>query len=258
MTATEMRSSVVRDTGTIFLRAMRLSLRNPAWLFISLMQPILYITLFGPLLKPLSSQLGGRNAYQVFVPGMLVQLGIFGALFVGFALIAEWRAGVVESQRVTPASRTALLLGRVLRDVVVLEVQGVLLILVSYGLGLRAPVGGIALTLLVIALLGAAFSAVSYALALTLKSEDAFAPLLNAVVLPVLLLSGILLPMTLAPAWLFAVSRANPFVYVVDAERAIFQGDLLTTTVLVGLGVSVLLVVLTVGWGVRTFQRESA
>jgi ABC-2 type transport system permease protein len=54
------------------------------------------------------------------------------------------------------------------------------------------------------------------------------------------------------------VSRANPFVYVVDAERAIFQGDLLTTTVLVGLGVSVLLVVLTVGWGVRTFQRESA
>ena len=90
---------------------MRLSLRNPAWLVISLMQPILYIVLFGPLLEPLAGQLGSGNAYQIFVPGILVQLGIFGALFVGFGLIAEYRAGVIESQRVTPASRTALLLG---------------------------------------------------------------------------------------------------------------------------------------------------
>src|SRR4051812_13267537 len=104
--------TLMRDTGTVFWRAMRLSLRNPAWLVISLMQPILYIVLFGPLLEPLSGQLGPGNAYQIFVPGILVQLGIFGALFVGFGLIAEYRAGVIESQRVTPASRTALLLGR--------------------------------------------------------------------------------------------------------------------------------------------------
>ena len=81
------------------------------------------------------------------MPGILVQLGIFGALFVGFGLIAEYRAGVIESQRVTPASRTALLLGRVLRDVVVLLVQGTLLVLVSIPLGLRAPVLGVVLTL---------------------------------------------------------------------------------------------------------------
>jgi ABC-2 type transport system permease protein len=258
VTATEMRSNVARDTGTIFLRAMRLSLRNPAWLFISLMQPILYITLFGPLLKPLSSQLGGRNAYQVFVPGMLVQLGIFGALFVGFGLIAEWRAGVVESQRVTPASRTALLLGRVLRDVVVLEVQGVLLVLVSYGLGLRAPIGGILLTLLVIALLGAAFSAVSYALALTLKSEDAFAPLLNAVVLPILLLSGILLPMSLAPGWLQGISDVNPLKHVVEGTRSFFAGDYSSSTAWWGLGLTAAMAVLGWWFGVRRFRRESS
>src|SRR3982751_2299211 len=198
--------TLLRDTGTVFRRALRMSLRNPAWLAIMMMQPILYILLFGPLLKPLSAQLGSGNAYQIFVPGILVQLGLFGALFVGFGLIAEWRAGVIESQRVTPASRTALLLGRVLRDVLVLLVQGTLLVLVSIPLGLRAPVLGVVLTLLVIALLGAAFSSVSYALALTLKSEDAFAPLLNAVVLPVLLLSGILLPMKLGPEWLRAGS----------------------------------------------------
>ena len=157
--------TLLRDTGTVFRRAMRMSLRNPAWLVISLMQPILYIVLFGPLLEPLSGQLGSANAYQIFVPGILVQLGIFGSLFVGFGLIAEYRAGVIESQRVTPASRTALLLGRVLRDVVVLLVQGALLVAVSIPLGLRAPFIGIVLSLLVVALLGAAFASISYALA---------------------------------------------------------------------------------------------
>jgi hypothetical protein len=79
-----------------------------------MMQPILYIMLFGPLLEPLAGQLGAGNAYQIFVPGVLVQLGIFGSLFGGLGLIAEYRAGVVESQRVTSASRTALLLSGIL------------------------------------------------------------------------------------------------------------------------------------------------
>jgi ABC-2 type transport system permease protein len=250
-------STLLRDTGTVFTRAMRISLRNPAWLLISLMQPILYITLFGPLLEPLSAQLGGRNAYQVFVPGILVQLGIFGALFVGFGLIAEWRAGVIESQRVTPASRTALLLGRVLRDVVVLLVQGTVLVLVSIPLGLRAPVGGVLLTLLLVGLLGAAFASVSYALALTLKSEDAFAPLLNAFVLPVLLLSGILLPMTLAPGWLQDLSDVNPLKHVVSGVRAFFAGSYGSATAWWAVGLTVAMAVLGWWFGVRRFRRES-
>jgi len=250
--------TLLRDTGTVFHRSLRIALRNPAWVVIGLMQPILYILLFGPLLKPLAGQLGGQNAYRIFVPGILVQLGIFGALFVGFGLIAEWRAGVIESQRVTPASRTALLLGRVLRDVLVLLVQGTVLVLVSIPLGLRAPLAGVLLTLVVIALLGAAFSSASYAVALTLKSEDAFAPLLNAVVLPVLLLSGILLPMSLAPAWLRTLSDVNPLKHVVDGVRAFFRGDLATSTAAWGLVWAVGLVAAGVLVGTRTFRRESA
>jgi len=215
----------MNETLVVFRRAMRLSLRNPTWVIIGLAQPILYLVLFGPLLKPLASQLGTGNAYRLFVPGILVQLGIFGALFVGFGLIAEYRAGVIETQRVTPAPRTALLMGRVGRDVVVLLVQAILLTLVALPLGLRAPVGGVLIGLVVVALLGAAFSAVSYAVALTLKSEDALAPLLNAVAMPVLLLSGILLPMTLAPGWLEKLSDINPLKHVVDGVRAFFRGD---------------------------------
>ena len=257
-TSTTVTSSVPRDTYTVFARAMRMALRNPAWVLISALQPILYIVLFAPLLEPLSGQLGSANAYQLFVPGILVQLGIFGALFVGFGLIAEYRAGVIESQRVTPASRTALLLGRVLRDVVVLLTQGTLLVLVALALGLRAPWVGIVLTLLVVALLGGAFASVSYALALTLKSEDAFAPLLNAVVLPVLLLSGILLPMTLAPGWLQAVSDVNPLKHVVEGVRALFSGDYGSATVWWGLGLTVAMGVLGWWFGVRRFRQESS
>jgi len=247
----------LRDTYVVFARSLRLSLRNPAWVVIGLTQPILYLLLFGPLLKPLAGQLGG-DAWRVFVPGMLVQLGIFGGLFVGFGLIAEYRAGVIESMRVTPASRICLLLGRVLRDVLVLLVQATLLTLVALPLGLRAPAAGVIVALLVVALLGAAFSAVSYAVALTLKSEDALAPLLNAVAIPVLLLSGILLPMTLAPTWLRRLSDVNPLKHVVEGLRAMFRGDLWSTSALLGIGLTLLLVVVGTWFGTRTFRRESA
>jgi len=108
--------TLLRDTGTVFWRAMRLSLRNPAWLVIMMMQPILYIVLFGPLLEPIAGQLGAGNAYQIFVPGILVQLGIFGSLFVGFGLIAEYRAGVIESRRPSLDDVFLALTGRSLRD----------------------------------------------------------------------------------------------------------------------------------------------
>ncbi|MGH4014569.1 MAG: ABC transporter permease [Pseudonocardiaceae bacterium] len=91
-----------------------------------------------------------------------------------------------------------------------------------------------------------------------MKSEDAFAPVQNSIIIPLLLLSGILLPMSLAPGWLFTVSRFNPLVYVVDATRAAFVGDFAGPTVLLGILAAVALSVVAVAFGTRTFQRESA
>jgi ABC-2 type transport system permease protein len=249
------------DTWLVFSRAMRLSLRNPVWVILGLMQPILYLTLFGPLLEPVVNAPGfpPGTAWQVFVPGLLVQLAVFGAAFAGFGLIAEWRAGVVERMRVTPASRGALLLGRVLRDVVVIVVQGAMLSVVAVVFfGLEAPMGSLIAGVAVVALLGGAFSALSYGAALKLKSEDSFAPVINGLLLPVLLLSGILLPMALAPGWLQTVADINPLTHVVDGVRAMYIDDLSSNEVWIGTAVTLGLLLVGVLYGSWVFRKESA
>ncbi len=255
-------AATLRDTGLILRRQLRLSLRNPAWLIIGVIQPILYLALFGPLVKHFVSSPNAPSdlAWRIFVPGLLVQLGLFGSLFVGFAIIAEWRAGVIERMRVTPVSRFALLFGRVLRDVIALLVQSVILVLTGLVMGLRAPVGGVLLALAFVMVLSVSMSSLSYAAGLALKSEDALAPLLNSVAVPILLLSGILLPLNQqsAPTWLYDLSRINPFKYIVDAMREVFQGTYANSTVLWGVLVSIGLAVLCVMLGVRRFQIENA
>ncbi|HXR71433.1 ABC transporter permease [Actinocrinis sp.] len=255
-------ASTLRDTRLIFRRQLRLSLRNPAWLIIGVIQPILYLALFGPLVKHFVSAPGASSdqAWRIFVPGLLVQLGLFGSLFVGFAIIAEWRAGVIERMRVTPVSRFALLFGRVLRDMIALLVQSTILVLTGLIMGLRAPVGGVLFALAFIAVLAISMSSLSYAVGLALKSEDSLAPLLNSVAVPVLLLSGILLPITRqsAPSWLYYLSRINPFRYIVDAMREVFLGTYADLTVLWGTLISLGLAVVCIMLGVRRFQIDSA
>lgn len=248
----------LRETFVVFRRQLRMNLRNPAWVIIGLTQPVLYLLLFTPLLKPLAGQFGAQNAYTFFVPGLLVQLGVFGAFFAGFGLIAEWREGVVEAERVTPASRTALLLGRLGRDVLQILVQSVVLCVLGFALGMRASLLGLLLGVLLTILLGSACSAASYAVALTTKSEDVMAPLLNSVLLPVLLLSGILLPMTLGPTWLLRVSDVMPIKHVVTAVRDSFAGDVASQPVFWGTFWALALTAVAVWWGTSTFRKENA
>jgi ABC-2 type transport system permease protein len=250
--------SFFRDTWTIFSRSMRLSLRQPLWVAIGLMQPILYLTLFGPLLQNIAASSGFQgDAWQVFVPGLLVQLGIFGGLFVGFGIIAEWRSGVIERQLVTPASRNAIITGRSLRDVIVIVVQAAVLVGCAFLLGLRVPVGALLIGLVLVALLGAAFSFISNAIGIATKSEDALAPMVNTLALPILLLSGILLPMSIAPQWLQIVSNFNPFKHIVEALRAVFLGDFSNPIVWIGLLLAVVLVVLGSWLGARTLAAQT-
>ncbi|MDS1116987.1 ABC transporter permease [Gordonia westfalica] len=253
-------NSFFRDSTIVFRRQIRMNLRNPAWVLIGVMQPILYLLLFGPLLKPLVAQFpgGADNPYTFLVPGLLVQLGLFGALFAGFSLIGEWREGVIEAERVTPASRTALLTGRLMRDMLQLLVQALILVILGYAMGMRGSIVGVILGILITLLIGGACAAASNALALTTKSEDVMAPLINMVMMPVLLLSGILLPMTLGPEWLQGLSDFMPFRWIVDAVRDTFGGDLASAQVLWGVLASLILASLGTWWGTSVFRKENA
>jgi ABC-2 type transport system permease protein len=247
---------LIRDTLLIFQRQMLLLLRNPVWIFVGVFQPVMYLLLFAPLLKPALQVSSNAEAYEIFVPGLLVLLAIFGGLFQGFGLIAELRAGIIERSRVTPVSRLALLLGRSLRDVVSLIAQAVIITLLALVFDLRVFIGNLLLAYLMLALISLMTSALSYGVALVVKSEDALAPLMNTVAQPVLLLSGILLPLTLAPGWLQGVADWNPFSWAVDGTRALFRGDLGSPDVWQGLVIMAVLAALSVVWAAREFARS--
>jgi ABC-2 type transport system permease protein len=250
----------LRESLIVFRRQLRMNLRSPAWVLIGVMQPILYLVLFGPLLEPIVAQFPGAadNPYTFLVPGLLVQLGMFGAFFAGFGLIAEWREGVVEAERVTPASRAALLVGRLMRDLAQLLVQALILVGLGFAMGMRGSAGGVVVGILLTLLVGGACAAASHALALTTKSEDVMAPVINMVMMPVLLLSGIMLPMTLGPAWLEGLSDFMPFRWIVDAVRDTFVGDLDTSALMWGTTWAAALFALAVWWGTSVFRREHA
>ncbi|BCL15636.1 MULTISPECIES: ABC transporter permease [Micromonospora] len=247
---------LARDTWLIFQRQIQLLLRNPVWVFVGVFQPVMYLLLFAPLLKPALNAPTQAEAYKIFVPGLLVLLAIFGGLFQGFGLLAELRAGVIERSRVTPVSRLALLLGRSLRDVVSLLVQAVLITLLALAFGLSVIIGDLLLAYLMLALIALMTSAVSYGVALLVRSEEALAPLMNTVAQPVLLLSGILLPLTFAPGWLQGIAKWNPFSWAVEGTRALFAGDLGNDRVWQGLGIITVLTVLAVSWAARAFARS--
>jgi len=224
------------------------------------MQPFVYLLLFGPLLNSLSSMPGfpPGGAFNVFVPGLLVMTALFGSTFVGFGFISEMRDGVVERMRVTPMSRTAAVLGRTLRDVVVFMVQGLILVVVAIPLGLRIDPVGVVVAFALLALIGLVLGPVSYAMALVIGSEDALAPLTQAIALPLLLLSGVMLPMSLAPDWLRTVASLNPLYHATLAIRALFNAQFSDPDVMVGIGVMAVCAVLSSWVASRTFNRATA
>jgi len=251
---------IIRDTWLVFQRYFGLYLRNPAWVAIGVLQPVLYLTLFAPLLKSLTAVRGfpPGGAYNVFVPGQLIMLGLFGASGVGFGLIAELRLGVIERFRVTPVSRLALLLGRASRDILNLLIQALILILLSLPFGLSIHPVGVLIMLVLLALVALLFASLAYSCALWLKSEDAFAPLMFTATLPLLLLSGVLLPMSLAPAWLRALALVNPLGYAVDAGRALFLDHVGDVSVVKGLAIMGALALVAVMWAARSVGRAVA
>jgi len=251
---------ILRDSWLVFGRYWGLFIHNPVWVAIGVVQPLLYLVLFAPLLSSIAKTPGfpSGGAYNVFVPGLLVQLGMFGAAGVGFSLIAELRMGVIERLRVTPVSRVSLLLGRALRDILSIVFQSLILIVLALPFGLSINPIGVVVVLALIALIGLLTASIAYAAALWLRSEDSYAPLIFTSSLPILLLSGVLLPLGLAPQWLRSIAAVNPLSYAVDAARAVFLGNLDNPSVVKGVALMAVLAILAIFLGARAFGRAVA
>ncbi|MGW0732834.1 ABC transporter permease [Streptomyces sp. NPDC002851] len=247
----------LHDTAIIFGRYVRQTLRSRLQMLFGVVMPLLYLFFFGPLLTELPLNATG-SSWQVLVPGLLLQLGLFGASFCGFSIIMEKNYGVVDRMRVTPVSRLALLLGRVLRDALLFAFQAVLLVLAAVVMGLRAPLAGVLIGFAFVGALSVSLASLSYALALTVQTPQEFGPVINSVAMPAMLLSGLMLPMALAPGWLDVLSRFVPVRYLVDAVRAAYVGDYAGPQMLYGTLVALALCAVSVTVGTRLFRRAGA
>jgi ABC-2 type transport system permease protein len=245
-------------TGIVLGRQLRPMARDPFTLIFGVLQPIVFLTLYGPLLVGMTGA-GGESPWQWFVPGIIVMVSLFGTSVAGAYLLEEMRVGSFERFLVTPLDRSSLLIGRALKEVVPLTLQAVLIVVIVTPFGFHLHPGGVVVGLLILGTFGVGLGALSHSLAIAVKRQEYLFWLVQQTLLfPVLLLSGILLPLELAPGWLQALSRLNPLTYIVEAERALFAGDFAEPSIALGAAVAVLVAVVGLGVGTRMMRRAAA
>jgi ABC-2 type transport system permease protein len=247
------------DIWLTYRRALIERVRVPAWVVVSLAQPLLYLFLFGPLLKHLTTPgTPTGDLYNLFVPGLLVLMAYFVAGGAGFGFLEEITAGVIERLQVTPLSRTALVLGPAGRDVTAIALQSAVLLGIGQLTGLHVAWGGALIAVVMACVLALALSCLSNTVASAMGSAGGFAALFNGLSIPVLLLSGVLLPLSLAPTWLNDLSYLNPLRYAVDAARSLVAGNIDTTDAVRGLAVTGGFAVFAVSVSIRHFRHSVA
>lgn len=223
------------ETGIVFAREVRPQLRNPVGILFGMAQPVVFLVLFGSLLSGISWG-GDGAAWQWFVPGMLIMLGLSGTVSAGYLLLTEMTGGSMDRMLVTPVSRAAVLVGRTAKETILLLAQSLLIIVVVLPFGFELHLVGALVALLLLALIGVGLGAFSCALAVAArKQESLFYVVQQTLMFPLLMLSGVLLPLDAAPSWMRALSRVNPLTYVVEAERALFAGQLAGTSIVYGM-----------------------
>ncbi len=170
-------------------------------------------------------------------------------------MIDEVRSGVLERLRVSPVARFSILSGPVLFDTASVLFQALLFVLIAFPFGFRAHLGGLLILFVLVGLLAVISSSFGNALGVIFKSEDKYAPVVHGIHLPILLLSGTLLPMSLAPTWLNVLAHFNPVYYVVEASRALAVGQIICTQVLYAFLVLILFALVTVSWATNVFKK---
>jgi ABC-2 type transport system permease protein len=252
------RRSLVRDIRIVMGRELKPVLRDPFSLLFGMIQPLVFLGLFGPLL---SGSMGGRfgdGVWQWFVPSILVMTTLFGTSATGANLLFEFQTGAHERMLVTPLSRSSLLVGRALKEMVPLFGQAIVVITVMTPFAFDLHFGGALVGLALLAVFGIGLGAFSYALAIAVRKQDwMFWMVQQTFLFPLMILSGMLLPLESGPAWMQAVAQFNPLAHVVAAERALFVGDIAGFPVLWGWVAALATAAVGLATGIRLMARSA-
>jgi ABC-2 type transport system permease protein len=220
------RGSLVSDTLAVFQREMYLVLRDPFSVIFSLVQPLVFLGLFGALLAgSVDSSVLGGSPLQWFLPGVIVMICLFGTGVAGSNLLFEITLGSYERVLASPLRRSSILIGKSLKELAPLVVQAALVTLVCIPFGFVLYPLHVLVGLLILGVFGVGMGAFSNALAVAVrKREWMFWAVQQSLLFPLLILSGMLLPLEAGPRWIQILGRFNPLTWIVDAERALFAG----------------------------------
>jgi ABC-2 type transport system permease protein len=230
---------------------------------IALVQPLIWLLLFGALFKAVTHIPGfhGGSYVDFLTPGVVVMLAVSSAGWNGMAFIEDIQGGVMERVLVSPVWRGALNLGSVVQAVVTIVIQTVIIVLLALVLGAhyRNGVGGVLILLLVAALLGAAFASLSNGLAVLTRERESLIGAVSLLLLPLTFLSSALMQTSLAPHWIRTAATVNPVNWAAEAGRAAAMHDLDWGLVASRVGLLAALVVVSAAFATRafaTFQRS--
>ena len=206
--------TALRQTWQVTLRYLRVIARQPAFLVIALVQPIIWLLLFGALFKAVTEIPGfaGGSYIDFLTPGVVVMLAVSSAGWTGMGFIEDIDSGVMDRMLASPVWRGALNLGSVLQAVIQILIQTLLIVLLALALGAHYEngVGGVLVLMLVASLLGAAFASLSNGLAVVTRQRESLIGAVTIVLLPLTFLSSALMQQSLAPDWIGTVATLQP------------------------------------------------
>jgi ABC-2 type transport system permease protein len=215
--------TLVKQTLYMTARHLRELWRQPWFVAVTLVQPVIWLLLFGALFKRIVDIPGfhGHSYIAFLAPGVVVMTAMFNSAWSGMALIEDLNRGVTARFLVSPVRREALIAGRLVKEAVVVVIQSVIIVALALVVGATFPggVAGVLALFAVAALLGATFGGLSNGFALIMRQEEALIGAVQFIVLPLTFLSTTFLQANLMPDWIRHASDFNPVNWAVIAGR---------------------------------------
>jgi ABC-2 type transport system permease protein len=251
-------TATVAHTGAITLRHVRNFARQPWWIAISLMQPVIYLLLFSQLFQSLGANPVFRGSYLDFLlPGIVVMSALSSGGWAGTASIEDMQRGVMDRMLVTPVRRAAVIIGHLGQQAMIVTIQAIFLVVIGLVVGARfdGGIAGLAAMLGASILLGTAVGALSHAIALLARTQETLIAASQGIILPMTFLSTTFMTAELMPGWMATVASFNPLTWAVDASRNALDGTGDAAFVLARLGWLAAFLVISVTLALGAFGR---